>query len=81
MAPDVVDAASRRPDDGVEIFETVDKEGLGSSGIVLATTVSHRLPAAGLLKRVFDRATEPLEQFQRGNADFRKKGIDIARNE
>jgi hypothetical protein len=81
MEPDVVDAAARRPDDRVELFEALDKESLGRSGIVLATTVSHRLPAAGLIERVFDRAAEPFEKFKRRNADLRKKGVDIARNE
>jgi hypothetical protein len=81
MEPDVVDAAARRPDDRVELFETLDKESLGRSGIVLATTVSHRLPAAGLIERVFDRAAEPFKKLNRRDADFRKEGVDIARNE
>jgi hypothetical protein len=81
MKPDMVHAATRRSDDRVELFEAIDKESLGSSGIVLATTVSHRLPAAGLIERVLDRAAEPFEEFKRRNADLRKKGVDIARNE
>jgi hypothetical protein len=80
MEPDVVDTATRRPDDRIELFEALDEKGLGSSGIVLATTVSHRLPAAGLIERVFDRAAEPFKQLNRRDADFRKKGVDIARN-
>jgi hypothetical protein len=54
MEPDMVHAAARRSDDRVEPFETVNEESLGRSGIVLATTVSHRLAAAGLIERKFD---------------------------
>src|SRR5258707_15723101 len=52
---DVVDAASRRPDDRVEILEALDEKGLARGGILLEAAVGHGLPAAGLLERVLDR--------------------------
>ena len=81
MKPDMVHAATRRSDDRVELFEAVNEESLGRSGIFLATTVSHRLAAAGLIERKFDRTAEPLEELKRRNADLGKKRVDIAWNE
>ena len=81
MEPDVVDTATRRPDDRIELFEAIDKESLGRSRIVLATTVSHGLAAAGLIERKFDRTAKPFEELKRRNADFRKKRVDVAWNE
>src|SRR6201997_4159359 len=81
MKPDMMHAASRRSDDGVEPLETVNEESLGRSGIFLATTVSHRLAAAGLIERKFDRTAEPFEEFKRRNAYLGKKRVDIAWNE
>ena len=63
MEPDVMDAAPGRPDDYVEILEAIDEVGFGGGGIFLATAVGHRLPATGLIQRVFDRAAELLEEF------------------
>ena len=81
MKPDMVHAATRRSDDRVELLETVNEESLGRSGIVLATTVSHRLAAAGLIERKFDRTAEPFEELKRRNADLGKEGVDVAWNE
>src|ERR1700751_5925561 len=81
MKPDMMHTATRRSDDGVEPLETVNEESLGRGGIFLATTVSHRLAAAGLIERKFDRTAEPFEELKRRNADFRKEGVDIAWNE
>jgi hypothetical protein len=53
--------------------EAADEMRLGSGGGVLAAAVGQRLSTAGLIERVVHRATEPLEEFQRRNAHFRKK--------
>ena len=81
VEPDMVDAACGRPDDRVEILEAADEEGFGGGGIVLATAVGHRLAAAGLIERVFDRATESLEELQGRDAHFGEKCVDITWNE
>ena len=73
VEPDVMDAAPGRPDDYVEILEAIDEVGFGGGGIFLATAVGHRLPATGLIQRVFDRAAELLEEFQGRYAHFRGK--------
>jgi hypothetical protein len=78
---DVVDAAPGRPDDRVELLEALDEVGFGGGGIFLATAVGHRLPAAGLLERILDRAAEPFEEFQGCDAYFREKGVDVTGNE
>src|SRR5208337_1762229 len=80
VEPDVVDAACGRPDDRVEILEALDEEGFGGGGIFLATAVGHRLPAAGLIERILDRAAEPLKKLQGRDAHFREKGVDVTRN-
>ena len=49
--------------------------------IVLAAAVGHRLAAAGLVERIDDLDAEALEQLQRGNADLREEGVDVAGNE
>jgi hypothetical protein len=61
VEPDVVDAATGGPDDGVELLETADKMNFGGGGIFLATAVCHRLSATSLIERMFDRAAEPLQ--------------------
>ena len=81
VEPDVMDAAPGRPDDRVEVLEALDEEGLGGGGIVLAAAVGHRLPAAGLIERVLNRAAEPLEELERGDAHFREKGVDVTGDE
>ena len=81
VEPDVVDAACGRPDDRVEILEAVDEEGFGGGGIFLATAVGHRLPAAGLIERVLDRAAEPLEELQGRDAHFGEESVDVTGNE
>jgi hypothetical protein len=78
---DVGDAAGGRTDDRVEILEAPDEEGFGDGGIVLAAAVGHRLPAAGLIERILDRAAEPLGQDQGRDAHFREGGVDVIRDE
>ena len=47
----------------------------------LKPAIGHRLAAAGLVARIDDLVAEPLQQLERGDADFRKEGIDVAGNE
>src|SRR5262249_20809215 len=49
VEPDVMDATPGRPDDRLEILETVDEVGLSGGGVFLAAAVGHWLPAAGLI--------------------------------
>src|SRR6516165_11414013 len=76
-----MDATAGRPDDRFETLEALNEESLGGSGIVLAAAVGHRLPAAGLIERVLDRAAESLEELQGRDAHFRKEGVDVTGNE
>jgi hypothetical protein len=48
---------------------------------LVAAAVGHRLAAAGLVERVVDLAAEALEQLERGDADLREEGVDVAGNE
>jgi hypothetical protein len=61
--------------------EAPDEEGFGGGGIVLAAAVGHRLPAAGLIERVLDRAAEPLDELQGRDAHLREEGVDVTGNE
>ena len=81
VEPNVVDAAPGRSDDHVEILEAADEEVFGGGGIVLATAVGHRLPAAGLIERILDRATESLEELKGRDAHLGEKRVDVAGNE
>ena len=47
----------------------------------MAARVGHRLAAAGLVERIFDLATEALEEFKRRDPDLRMEGVYVARDE
>ena len=57
------------------------KRVFGGGGIVLATAVGHRLPAAGLIERILDRAAESLEELQGRDAHLREEGVDVTGDE
>jgi hypothetical protein len=54
MAPDLVDAATRRTDDSVKILKAVNKQGLSGSRIFQATAISHWFSVTGLIQRILD---------------------------
>jgi hypothetical protein len=81
VEPDVVDAASGRADNRVEILEAVDEVSLGGGRIVLATAVGHWLPAGGLVEWILDTAAELLEELQGRDAHFREEGVDVTGDE
>jgi hypothetical protein len=68
---------AERSNDGIEILEAIDEVSFCAGGIFLTIAVGHRLSAAGLIKRILDRAAELFSQLQRRNADFGKKGVNV----
>ena len=77
----VMRAASRRRDDVLVAPEILHEQRLGRGRVVAAAAVAHGLAAACLVERILDLDTEPLEELQRGDADFGEEGVDVARNE
>src|SRR4051812_38146850 len=78
---DMMDAASRRTDDHVEVTEAANKVDFGGGGVFLAATVGHWLAAAGLADRVLHRAAETLEQLERRDAHVREECVDVTGDE
>src|SRR5262249_14936471 len=81
VEPDVMDATPGRADDRVEILEAADELRLGGGGVVLATAVGHRLPAASWVERVLDCAAEAFQEFQGRDAHLREEGVDVTGDE
>jgi hypothetical protein len=81
VEPDVVHTTTGWTDNRVEVFEAVDEQRFGGRGVLLTSAVCHRLPATGLIGRIFDRAPEPLEELQRVNADLWEHRVDVTGNE
>ena len=77
----VVHAAAGRRDDIIEPGEIAHEQRFGGGAIGVEPAVGHRLSAAGLIARILDLVAEPLQELERGDADFRKEGVDIARDE
>src|SRR5271163_2789131 len=74
-------AAAGRSDDVVVAREVLDEQRLGAGGFLMASRIGHGLPAAGLVHRILDAATQPFQQLQCRNTDFRLECIHVARNE
>jgi len=81
VLPHVVRAAAGWGHDVIEAFEVLHEQTLGASRLGVTAAIGHRLSAAGLIERIGDFETEPLQELQRGNADFRKQRIHITRYE
>ena len=54
---------------------------LSGGGVLMAPRIRHGLPAAGLVHGILDGATQPFQQLQCCNTDFRLECIHVARNE
>ena len=78
---DVVDAASRRRDDGVEAGKVAHEEGFRRGAVRIEAAIRHRLAAACLVAWVDDLMAEALQELERRDADFGKEGVDIAGDE
>jgi hypothetical protein len=63
LVPNMMRTAARWYDDIFKAREVVDEQFLRRARIRFATTVRHRLPAASLIKRIFDLDTKFLEQL------------------
>jgi hypothetical protein len=77
----LVHAAARGTHHVVEAREVPDEERLGTCGFLVTARVGHGLPAAGLVERIVDLASEALQQFEGGDADLRLESVHVAGNE
>src|SRR5262249_17994709 len=77
----VMDAAPRGRYDVIETAEVADEQCLGIGALGVEPAIGHRLPAAGLVARVYDLMAEALQKLEGRDANFRKEGIDEARDE
>src|SRR5215472_14942227 len=77
----VMDAAPRRRHDIIETAEIADEQCLGIGALGVEAAIGHRLSAARLVARVYDLMAEALQQLEGRDANFRKEGIDEARDE
>jgi hypothetical protein len=77
----MVDATAGGSDDVIKAREVAHEQRLGSGRLRIEPAVRHRLAATGLIARIVDIVAEPLQKLERGDADVREEGVDIAGNE
>ena len=77
----VVHTAAGRRDDIIEAGKIPHEQRFRRGAVGVEPAVRHRLSATGLVAGIDDLVTEPLQQLQCRDADFRKEGIDVARDE
>src|SRR6516225_8895417 len=71
----MVDAAARRRDHVVEAGEIAHEQRVGVGGLNIEPAIGHWLSAAGLVARVYDLVTEPFQELERCDPDFRKASM------
>src|SRR5206468_4175220 len=77
----LLDAATGRSNDAIEVFEVLDEEMFRLRGVALVAAVGHRLSTTGLPQWIADLEAEPLQEFEGRNPNFGENHIDIAGNE
>ena len=78
IVPHMMDAATRRRHDVVEAGEVAHEQRLGVGSFRVEPAVRHRLAAAGLIERIYDLVSEPLEQLEGRDANLGEKCVDVA---
>src|SRR4051794_2136022 len=81
IVPYVVDATAGRRDDVIETREVAHEQRLGIGAFGVETAIGHWLAAAGLVAWIMDIVTEPLQKFERRDADLWEKGINVTGDE
>src|SRR5271166_1422464 len=76
VAAHMVDAATLWRHHVIEAGEVAREQGLGGGGIAVEAVIGHRLPAAGLVARIYDLMAEALQKFEGRDPNFREEGVD-----
>jgi len=76
----VMGTAARGDNDIFERRKVTNKQLFCGARVCLAAAICHRLPATGLIERIFYLDTKLFEQLQSGDANFWIKDVDVTRN-
>src|SRR5258708_39251156 len=81
VTADLLYAATRRTNDVIKLFKVFDEQMFRRLGVLFIAAVGHRLPATGLVERLTNIESEPLQKLQGGDPNLRIYKVDVARYE